>query len=215
MPRTKLTVAIPDETWMGVVSKRYPESSFSVLTAMVGEETGVGLIELESDDPVAVIADANRQKAVRDLDLLSKHDDQALLQVESSRPHLLEPVVSAGVPLSTPFTIQDGEVTWELTTTSERLSTLGDRLREANVEFAIEYVQNVEASTADRLLTPRQQEVLVEATAAGYYESPREASLTDVAESLGVAKATASGILHRAEGRIISWFLDEHGADER
>lgn len=215
MPRTKLTVAIPPETWMGAVSKRHPDSSFSVLTAMVGEETGVGLIELQSDDPVAVIADANSQPAVRDLDLLSKHDDQALLQVESARPHLLEPVVSAGVPLSTPFTIRDGEVTWELTTTAERLSTLGDRLREANVEFAIEYVQNVEDTTADRLLTPRQQEVLAAAAAAGYYDSPRGASLTEVAESLGVAKATASGVLHRAEGRIVSWFLDEHVADDR
>ncbi|WP_231186810.1 helix-turn-helix domain-containing protein [Haladaptatus sp. DYF46] len=48
---------------------------------------------------------------------------------------------------------------------------------------------------------------VVEAVERGYYESPRQCTLTELAESFGVSKDTASGILHRAERRIIKRFL--------
>ncbi|WP_211609245.1 helix-turn-helix domain-containing protein [Halogranum amylolyticum] len=57
------------------------------------------------------------------------------------------------------------------------------------------------------LLTDRQQQVFLAAVEQGYYETPRRATLTDVAESMEISKATASNILHRAEGRIVDWFV--------
>lgn len=210
MPQARLTVAIPEETWMAGVSTRHPDSSFEVLNALVGEETGVGLVEVTGDEPASVVAAVEGSDAVVDLELLGTREDRLLIQVESRRPHLLEPVVSAGVPLATPFTIEDGEATWEITTSASRLSALGERLQQADVGFTLESVRDFDATEADRLLTDRQQEVLLAAAAAGYYDSPRGATLTEVADELGVAKATLSGVLHRAEGRLVSWFVDEH-----
>ncbi|ELY82080.1 Bacterio-opsin activator HTH domain-containing protein [Natrinema pellirubrum DSM 15624] len=33
--------------------------------------------------------------------------------------------------------------------------------------------------------------------------------MTDIADRLNVSKATCSDVLHRAEGSIVSWFVDE------
>lgn len=200
---------------MGAVSTCHPESSFAVLNALVGEETGVGVVEVTGDEPASIVAAIESREEVVDLELLDKRDDRLLLHVESRRPHLLEPVVRAGVPLSTPFRIENGEATWKITTSASRLSALGDRLQEADVAYTLESVRDFEATEADHLLTNRQQEVLLEAATAGYYDSPRGATLTEVADELGVAKASLSGVLHRAEGRIISWFIDEHVQTER
>lgn len=52
------------------------------------------------------------------------------------------------------------------------------------------------------LLTDRQWRVVIEAVTRGYYDSPRECSLTELAATLGINKSTASDILHRAEGLI-------------
>ena len=109
-----------------------------------------------------------------------------------------------------PFDIQDGTATWEVTTSTSRLSNLRDQLDDLDIGFAVEYVREIDASQADQLLTDRQQEVLLAAVDAGYYRAPREATLGDVAESLGVANATCSDVLHRAEGHIIHWFVEEH-----
>ena len=47
----------------------------------------------------------------------------------------------------------------------------------------------------------------VAAVEQGYYETPRRATLTDIAESMDISKATASDILHRAEGKVVDWFV--------
>ncbi|MFC7044585.1 helix-turn-helix domain-containing protein [Halobacteriaceae archaeon GCM10025711] len=215
MPRAKLTVSVPAETWIYDLSTAYPDAVFRVVTALGGEESGVALVELDYDDPVPVIAAIDARDDVTDLDLLWTHEDEALLQIETGNPLLLLPVWRVGVPLETPFEIQDGLATWVLATSSDRLSKLGDRLDEAGIAFDIEYVRAFGQRQVDQLLTKRQQELLLAGVDRGYYRTPRETTLTAIAEQEGISKATASDILHRAEGNIVHWFVDQYVASER
>jgi len=210
MPHAKLTIDIPEATWIGDISTAHPEVVFQVVTSLPGEGTGIGLVRLVATDPLPIITDIQSRDDVEDLELLWKHDDEALLQIQTVNPLPLLPVWRAGVPLKMPFDIQEGEATWEVTTSTSRLSSLRDHLDDLGIDFGIEYVREIDASQADQLLTDRQQEVLLAAVEAGYYIAPREATLGDVAEALGVANATCSDILHRAEGHIIHWFVEEH-----
>ncbi len=41
----------------------------------------------------------------------------------------------------------------------------------------------------------------------GYYAVPRDCTITEVADILGVDKSTASTVLRRAEARLVEWFL--------
>ena len=52
-------------------------------------------------------------------------------------------------------------------------------------------------------LTDRQFEAVETATEMGYYAAPRAASLSAVADELGVADASASELLRRAESRLM------------
>lgn len=210
MPRAKLTIDIPDETWIADVSAQHPELRFEVVTAMPGENTGIALVRLNAADPLPIITEISDRDDIDELELLWKYEDEALLQIQSSNPLLLLPVWRSGVPLTTPFEIQDKQVTWKMTTSNSRLSRLRSQLDEFGIGFSIDYVRDIDASQADHLLTDRQQEVLSKAVAEGYYRAPREATLGDVADSLDVANATCSDVLHRAEGHIIHWFIDEH-----
>lgn len=210
MPHAKLEIDLPDHTWIGDLSTTHPEVVFQVVTSTPGEETGIGLVRLVATDPLPIITDIQARDDVEDLELLWKHDDEALLQIQTANPLPLLPVWRAGVPLKMPFDIQDGAATWEVTTSTSRLSSLRDHLDDLSIGFSIEYVREIDASQADQLLTNRQQEVLMAAVKAGYYRSPRESTLGDVAETLGVANATCSDVLHRAEGHIVHWFVEEH-----
>lgn len=210
MPHAKLTIGVPESTWVGDISTAHPDVVFQVVTSLPGEGTGIALVRLVATDPLPIITDIQTRDDVEDLELLWKHEDEALLQIQTVNPLPLLPVWRAGVPLKMPFDIQDGTATWEVTTSTSRLSSLRDHLDDLGISFGIEYVREIDASQADQLLTDRQQEVLLAAVDAGYYRAPREATLGDVAESLGVANATCSDVLHRAEGHIIHWFVEEH-----
>jgi hypothetical protein len=212
MPHAKLTIDLPERTWIGDLSAAHPAVVFQVVTSIPGDGTGIGLVRLVATDPLPIITDVQARADVEDLELLRKHEDEALLQIQTSNPLPMLAVWRAGVPLKMPFDIQDGEATWEVTTSTNRLSSLRDQLDDLDIGFAIDYVRDIDASQADRLLTDRQQEVLLAAVDAGYYRAPRESTLGDVADTLGVANATCSDVLHRAEGHIIHWFVEEHVA---
>lgn len=61
-------------------------------------------------------------------------------------------------------------------------------------------------------LTDRQLEALSLAVASGYFDVPREATLADVADAMGVEKSTAGEHLRRALGRVGA-FVVEHAND--
>jgi len=210
MTNAKLRVSIPEEVWIHDVSVEHPERLFRVIAILSGEESGIALLEIQTPDPVPIITDIERRDDITNFDLLWKQEETTMVQVETTNPLLLFPILKAGIPLQTPFEVTDGTAIWEITTSSERLSALGSRLDAANIEFEIEYVRDEPSDPADHLLTDRQCELLLAAAERGYYDIPRRATLTEVSESLGISKATGSDVLHRAEGKILTWFIEEH-----
>jgi len=209
MPQAKLTITLPEDIWITDVSTTYSTTDFEIVTALAGETTGIALLNITTDDLFPILSVIEDQADVTAIDLLWKQDHTGLVQVSTSNPPLLLPLWKAGIPIKMPFTIQNGTATWELTTSSERLSDLGDYFAEADIGYELEYATEIGTPNADRLLTDRQQEVFLSALDAGYYAVPREATLTDVGHELGVSKATCSDILHRVEHSVLTWFAEE------
>lgn len=210
MTRARLDVALPEHTWAHDLTTQFSAATFRIVSVFVRDGVGFGILEVEADDPLAVLGAMGAYDDVADLDLLWSDEDAALVQFASDTPALMLPALRAGVPLETPFEVRDGRATWQLTTPRERLSALGEQLDAAGIVYELESVVDLERDSPAAILTDRQREVLLHALGMGYYDVPRRATLTEVADSLGVAKATASDVLHRAESHLIEWFASEH-----
>jgi predicted DNA binding protein len=124
---------------------------------------------------------------------------------ETSEPPPWFAVQEAGLPRERPLTIRDGVAEVEVTASRDRLSSFTAQLDAFGMEFDVEYVR--ELASSESLLTDRQRELLAEAVEAGYYDTPRECSLTELADRVGVAKSTASETLHRVEEKIIKEYV--------
>lgn len=205
MPRARLAIDVPESVWIGAVSREHPEATFRVLAAMPEGDRGVGLVEVSAPDIGAVAASIDAHDTVSDVAVLHRHENRATLQFETSDPLLLFPVQSAGVPLELPFDIKDGAATWKLTASHDRLSELGEQLDAFGIRFEVESIERF--VDPDRLLTDRQRRLLVAAVEQGYYDTPRGCTLTELAESLDVAKSSVSETLHRAEGAIVKHYV--------
>lgn len=208
MPLTKISITIPGSIWIAKASAEYSDTTFRVVSTQYDNGTATGLIEIEGDDALQALAQANQSEDITAVELLWKNENETVVQVETDNPLLLLPASRAGVPLRTPFVISDGIASWEVFSSRSKLSQLADEFDELGIEYDIESIREIDAVERDTVLTPRQWEVLSAAFEAGYYDTPRETSLTQVAESLDVAKSTCSDVLHRSEGKIIEQYMD-------
>ena len=59
-------------------------------------------------------------------------------------------------------------------------------------------------SSFNRMITSRQEEVLETAVDLGYYSEPRQASLEDISEVIGISPGTVGEHLRKAEERVFS-----------
>jgi hypothetical protein len=214
MPRANLEITVPDSVWIGELSREYPDAQFEILTVFPKEEGGVALAEISADDIEAVALAMDEYDEVTNTDFLQRMADTGLVQFETSNPVLLLPVRNAGTPLELPFTVVDGSVEWEVTAPRDRLSTLGDQLRQFGIEFEVMAVR--QEMETEQLLTPKQLRLVQTAVEEGYYDTPRECTLTELADEADIAKSTCSETLHRAEEKIVKEFVDETDpVDER
>lgn len=198
---------VPEGTWMHRLSSATPETTYTVTSVLPGDDAGVAIVEFPAEDLLARLDGVRDHEDVLAVELVGTAGETALVEVETARPRLLEPLRRAGVPLQTPFEVRDAAATWELTTSGERLSELGDRLAEHGVAFDLEEVAGA-VGDRGRLLTDRQREFVRAAVERGYYEVPRETTLTELAAAMGVGKASASDTLARAERRIVERFAE-------
>lgn len=205
MPYAKLTVDLPEVIWIGEVSREFPSATFRVLSAVPSGETGFGLLEIESDSLPAVLTAVESRDGITSLRVMQRSDDTAVTQFETDEPLLLLSVRESGAPLELPLTIRNGRALIELTASRDRLSEFGDQLETFGMSYTLNQVYD--AVEGSDLLTEQQRELLVTAVELGYYDTPRECTLTELADEMGLAKSTASVTLHRAEEAVIKEFV--------
>lgn len=119
-------------------------------------------------------------------------------------------MVSRGLIPDAPVRIRDGTERWEVLTDHGR-SVVRDRLEavraEADADVDVVRITSPDARTAAQFpgdpLSARQREVFEHARERGYYERPRRISATELADELGVSKATALEHLRKAESKLL------------
>lgn len=134
----------------------------------------------------------------------------------SPQPCVCETIERHGCPVRA-ITAVDGTLYVAFMTTDhemlqEILSELTDSYDEIDVRRAI---QSSESSDSEQLriinvgtLTERQKEVLVTAHRMGYFEHPKEASATEVADNLGIVRSTFTEHLATAQRNLLEELIE-------
>jgi len=178
---------------------------------------------IEGAEPDVVQEYHDRGLEVETVEHVSEREDghlfEATLGAESFLASLLgygtRPTELTATPAGTELTVelpQSGDVqaflrmlldTYEDVTLRTRREL--DRPVRSDAEFRAHY--------RDRL-TEREAEVLQTAYYAGFFESPRRSSGSEVAEMLGVSQPTVNRHLRRGERKLLEMVFDERGDSE-
>ncbi len=205
MIEAQFRTTLPGDLWIATVSESFPDATFRLLTGMPVEGGAVELGEVVADD-VAAAADAVRDHPdVVDYEQLFVGERRALAQYRSTEAGLYEFLAGSAFPPEFPIVVEDGRFEFELTATREHLREVRSTLDASPLDY--ELLSVVSTADPDALLTDRQRELLDAAVRRGYFEVPRECTLAELADEVGVDKSTASGVLRRGQGRIVKSFL--------
>lgn len=206
MPKVRMKVEASGS--LTELSKAHPDATFRILTSLSTDAGHMTLVEVEGLDSQTVSDFLEEDSDVLTYEVLHTDDRKSLIQfLQDSEPAAGQAGRESGNPPPYPLVLREGWIHAESTTTHDRLSAFRDQLNAVGVKY--ELLSVTQSQDPTELLTERQREFVTEALERGYYDSPRRCSLTDIADALGVNKATASGILHRAEGAIIKEFMEE------
>lgn len=112
---------------------------------------------------------------------------------------------------------EGGEQRWQLLLrTDEKVGLLYDALSGAlreGITFEFGHLDTATGWAVDMLsavsMPPDQRTVLATAAGMGYYETPRETTLDDVADELDLPRSTVSYRLRRAEAQLVEQYLSE------
>lgn len=208
MPRAELTVDLPERTWIHHVTTTHDDATFRVLATMPSDDVGFALVEITAPELEPVVRSMVENSQIVDIDPLQQSDGRVVVQIETAAPLLLLSAQASGIPIEPPVLIREGTADIELRASHDRLSTLGEELERFGLSYTVEAIHD--DTEPERLLSQRQAELLLTAVECGYYDTPRECSLTELADAVGLAKSTCSETLHRAEGHVVRRFVENH-----
>jgi len=200
MTRARFVVTLPDGSWLGALSREFPEATFSVLTAIRGEGASYGLLWIAAPDLDPVLDAVTGADGVLE-SVLHRTVREAAIAFETRALPLFDHAAEAGVPVDTPVAVADGVATLDVVGLPRRITALGEVFDGMAIDYTIAHIRD-ELPVRERL-TQKQRRLVARAIEMGYYDTPRACSLTDLAESMDLAKSTISETLHRAEEVLI------------
>ena len=209
----------PDIVLTGTVTHDRSSTVASVSEAGTDPTSGKFFYHIESSDFRRFEEGLRNDHTVGDFERVSETgDDRAIYSFEyTDEAKILSPVISAanGVILD----MENDGSAWTLAVwmpDRTDLAHLWDYAQGNDVDIDLLRVNEYAGiGTTDAGLTDSQREALLVAFERGYFEEPRDATLSDVAAELDISQPAASGLVRRGIKRlIVSSMMDDNERPE-
>lgn len=204
MVQARLHVELSEGQWKADVSQSFSDHLLQIPSMVASGDQVVELVEISGCHTDACLSAISSHSDIGTFEIVERHTNSATVQLETTEPAVLSSAIQAGTPILYPIEVELGELIATIVGTHEVISSLGNQLQADGFDYEVAYIQS--NRDVGQVLTERQAEVLFTAIEHGYYRCPRQCTLTEISETLDIAKSTCSGTLKRAEKAVIEYF---------
>lgn len=198
-------MVLSDDLWVSDISTRFPDATLRLLTGVPMGDRVLELGEVQANAPEKVTDAIRRHPDISAHETMYADDMRVIARYEADERSLYEFLWNSSLPPEFPIVVENGEMEFGLTATQEQFEAFGAALDDRERRY--ELLSLVHTDDRETVVTERQRECLETAQRLGYFEVPRESTLAEVAEELGVDKSTASETLRRGSARVLDWFF--------
>lgn len=208
MPRIQLQVnGAPGEDWLADASTEFPDAEFRVLAAQLTDDGLLDIMEVTTPDGDGLIRHFEDAPEVRSFEVIHTDEQMVLIQFMIPVSETYTALVAAGIIPQQPVLLHNGWYSTKITGSQEQLSKYTAELASRGLPYQI--VLLTQSHDSSELLTERQWEFVTAAAEHGFYNTPRDCTLTELAETFDINLSAMSRLRHRAESRIITSFVAE------
>ena len=208
MPRVQLRVnGAPVEDWLADASVEFPDAEFRILATQPTDDGLLEIVEVTTPNGDVLVRYFEDAPEVRSFEVIHTNEGMVLIQFKVPISDTYNALMASGLPIRYPALLQDGWFSKKVTASQERLGEYTDELAAASVPYQVESL--TQSPDSSELLTDRQWEFINEAVERGFYSTPRDCTLTKLAETFDINISAMSRLRHRAESRIVMEFVAE------
>jgi len=159
----------------------------------------------------AIVEQFSEHPGVTDIQFVDNVDSEHLMRCQWVSEHdtVLDALVDPNVVLLSAIGTQN-QWTFEIRGESrEAIATFRNYCQERDIPITLTELHALEPSEVEPQLTEKQREALILAFERGFFDSPRETRLQEIADELGITQQSLSSRLRRGNRRLVEEALVE------
>ncbi len=195
--------------WVTAVTTKHPISVRVLDCNAQAEDVMRDLVEISLnrtplDDVVSTIKEHSCVQNV-EVDPIDKDRAMAIVTVKGCMGCIL--LDKTDCFLVSSYAREGGELEWKLIFSEKKnLQSLIWNLKDGGVDVRLKKITSLNEKEA---LTERQERIIQQALALGYYDFPKKIGIRELAEKFDVSTATISETLRRGQKKILSDYFEE------
>lgn len=211
MITTRVYVTHPDLALAETIDN-HPEATIEVVSDVgTDRRRDAYFFRIDAPDFDAIESSLATDHTVASFSTVRTTNERRTYRIEySDDAKLITPAIAerGGLTLETK-SHRDGWLLWLQLDGHDTLYDIGEFARSEGIDFEVVELKQTGGleDRSDSGLTAAQIETLVAAYDHGYYEDPRDVSLEDLSDVLGVSDSAVSGRLRRGSARLIEEML--------
>ncbi|MHA1617850.1 MAG: helix-turn-helix domain-containing protein [Promethearchaeota archaeon] len=202
----KFTFSIPESKWLSKFSRSYPLLQFKLLSLLpFSKNQGYCLLQIDGMNLSEFWEEFEPVYEEKNFHLIFKDEKSIALNIVIQDTWVLNMIMEAQAVLNFPIIIHDGIVLFELIAPRSKINQIFNNSSWKKLDVSIKQMGRYSVSS---ILSPRQSEILTKALANGYFETPREISLTEFSKSLNISPTALSSNLRRISKKLGENYLN-------
>jgi len=203
---TKLSVTLPSLIWIAVLSRKFPDNIFEFRSAMMTDNVEMAtnnLFSIKGINPSKCLQVMKTFSEINLITLLEEKPHYIALMVQSKNHFILHAMQKYHIVPQFPIIIQNGIATIEIVGCRSHIDEFIDELQSKQMNVEIHQMGAYKRNPTLNELSPRQLEIYQKAKKAGYYETPRRITLTQLAKQENLSKSTLSILLQKVHKKLL------------
>ncbi|QLH77134.1 helix-turn-helix domain-containing protein [Halosimplex rubrum] len=197
------------------ITERLPPNEIECTHALcLQSDVRMFIVQIDPDDDVAE-AELVALDEIEETTVLGETSEKVVykltVDIDESVSAAFDPERIDGAPVEPTTITPEGWHERKVFTDFEAFTEFRESCEDNGISFDL-LSMTPDPSQADEVsqdgLTDRQREALTLAISRGYYESPRQVTTEALAEEMGISQPSLSGLLRRAERRVLTASLD-------
>ena len=202
-----------DEFPLGTVFVELPDVTVQLERVIPDANGVIPYFWVRGTETDTIVDEFSSHPGVRDIKLVDSTDVEYLMRCQwvAGYDSILDALLSPEVVLLSAVGTAE-EWTFEIRgETREAIAEFRQYCDENGIPITLEELGGLRPLEAQHELTEKQREALILAFERGYFDSPREATLEEVADELGISHQALASRLRRGNRRLIEKVLiDQH-----